>query len=114
MTNSKKPHEMAQLTENQYVTAKALASELRKDLKPLISRYIRVFTEPRKNGVRSKFWYTQGFVNPIEFDAVVSAFNNKYSNLATAEYGMSVGGGNMGRLYRSTHAADISIYVRMK
>lgn len=38
MTNSKKPHEKAQLTEDQYVIAKALASELRKDLKPLISR----------------------------------------------------------------------------
>lgn len=46
MTNSKKPHEKAQLTEDQYVImakalasiAKALASEPRKDLKPLISR----------------------------------------------------------------------------
>lgn len=102
---SKKPHEMAQLTENEYFRAKTLAKELRSELKPLIPEYFRIFTEPRKNGLRSKFWIVSKHVNPIAFGAAVQAFNDKYSNSCAVEFDMH---GDAWGFH------SISIYLKMK
>ena len=46
-------------TEEQHTELLEVAKTLRNYVKKYLNRdYIRVFTEPRKDGVRTKFWYT--------------------------------------------------------
>lgn len=47
----------AKITHKEYQSLIPVAKQLREELKPFINtRYGRVFTERRKNGLRSKFW----------------------------------------------------------
>lgn len=40
----------------EYTQLKAAAKDVRSAVRRFIPKYIRVFTEPRKNGLRTKFW----------------------------------------------------------
>lgn len=56
MSNSKK----SKVLNPAYQEKVAIAAEIREQIKPFLSDYIRVFTEPRENGLRSKFWGCEG------------------------------------------------------
>lgn len=67
---------------NEYAQLLPVAKEVRKALKPYVSHYIRVFTEPRVNGLRSKFWAGKLKQNQLDkVDAVIDALNAKYTSL---------------------------------
>ena len=63
----------------EYQALLPIAREVREALKPLIHSYRRVYTEPRKDGLRSKFYVARrkGLAYKPLF-AVVEAFNEKY------------------------------------
>ena len=69
-TDTQNPH---------YQSLLPLAREVREEVKKHLQHYIRVYTEPRKDGLRTKFFAakTKGLsYKPIR--AAVDAFNAKY------------------------------------
>lgn len=61
MAHIKKNRNMSKNTQNPAYQEKAvIASEIREALKPYINKYTRVYTEPRVNGLRTKFWRCKG------------------------------------------------------
>jgi hypothetical protein len=68
--NTQNPH---------YQSLLPLAREVRKEVKMHLEHYVRVYTEPRKDGLRTKFFAAKKkglSYKPIR--AAVDAFNAKY------------------------------------
>ena len=62
-----------------YQSLLPIAREVRAAVKPFIADYERVYTEPRKDGLRSKFWAARTEGTRIrKVMAGVKAFNAKY------------------------------------
>jgi len=77
----------AKITHKEYQSLIPIAKQLREELKPFINtRYGRVFTERRKNGLRSKFWIAT-IADSLMFERVVEMWRrelncNPYSRLS--------------------------------
>ena len=68
--NTQNPH---------YQSLLPLAREVREEFKQLLEHYVRVYTEPRKDGLRTKFFAAKKKGLAYKpFKAVIDAFGKKY------------------------------------
>ncbi len=94
---------MSKVANPAYQEKVVVARAIRAEIKPFLSSYYRVFTEPRKDGLRSKFWVC-GIESPRKLINAVKRLKTMYPQYKIEVHGLSVAGHGYGW-------GDVSLYI---
>ena len=69
-----------------------VARAIRAEIKPFLSSYGRVFTEPRKDGLRSKFWFCS-IESPLKLKNAVKRLKTMFPQYEIEVHGLKASEG---------------------
>ena len=83
---------MSKVANPAYQEKVQVAAAIRAEIKPFLSSYGRVFTEPRKNGLRSKFWFCS-IESPRKLNNALKRLKTMYSQYEIEVHGVKASEG---------------------
>ena len=83
---------MTKVSNPAYQEKVVVARAIRAEIKPFLTNYARVFTEPRKDGLRSKFWFCN-IKSPLKLKNALERLKTMYSQYEIEVHGVKASEG---------------------
>jgi hypothetical protein len=83
---------MTSVSNPAYQEKVVVAAAIRAEIKPFLTGYARVFTEPRKDGLRSKFWFCN-IKSPRKLNNALNRIKTVYSQYDIEVHGVKASEG---------------------
>ncbi len=101
---------MSKVSNPAYQKKVQVAAAIRAEIKPFLSSYARVFTEPRKDGLRSKFWLCN-IKSPRKLNNALNRIRTVYSQYDIEVHGVKTSEGISFYRDRMNSFYDVSLFI---